>query len=257
MQNSEIVNCLKQIEKEQNVRILFAAESGSRAWGFASPDSDWDVRFIYVRPLDSYLSIAPIRDVIEVATEDGFDAAGWDIRKALQLFQKSNVTIFEWMKSPIVYIENSSFCEQLNGFLPKFFNPKRAAYHYIHNAENHQNHYLEKRGVELKRYLYFLRGVLACKWIFEKNTLPPVPFRELVKATVSDKNSIAEINEILEIKAASREHDKEPISETLLQFGKDLRQQMLEALPTAIEVHFSAESSAELCHFLCKIIKNE
>ncbi len=93
---------LSKIEREHNVKILFAAESGSRAWGSASPDSDWDIRFIYVHPLEWYLTVDSGRDVIEVMTDDGFDAAGWDIRKALGLFKRVNLTLYEWPNTPFI-----------------------------------------------------------------------------------------------------------------------------------------------------------
>src|SRR3546814_6400248 len=100
---SRIEALLERIELEHGVRILFAVESGSRAWGFASADSDWDVRFVYARPAEYYLSLAPRRDVIELPIENGIDAGGWDIRKALSLLLNANPTLLEWLKSPIVY----------------------------------------------------------------------------------------------------------------------------------------------------------
>ena len=99
MTREEILKHLQKIKVQYNVKILYAAESGSRAWGFSSPDSDWDVRFIYVHPLNWYLTVNFNRDVIEIMTDEGFDAVGWDIRKTLQLYRKTNPTMLEWLKS--------------------------------------------------------------------------------------------------------------------------------------------------------------
>ena len=100
-----IVQRLHEIEEREHVRILLAVESGSRAWGFASPDSDYDVRFLYVRTMTDYLRLDPVRDVIEQPINDLLDMNGWDLQKALRLLYKSNPTLFEWLKSPIVYME--------------------------------------------------------------------------------------------------------------------------------------------------------
>ena len=96
---------LRRIEEEENIKILLAVESGSRAWGFASPDSDYDVRFIYIRRMEDYLKLEKVRDVIELPMDDVLDMNGWDLQKTLRLLYKSNPTLFEWFSSPIVYQE--------------------------------------------------------------------------------------------------------------------------------------------------------
>lgn len=98
-----ILNKLDDIERKENVKIIYAVESGSRAWGFDSQDSDYDVRFIYVRPLNDYLSLEDIKDTIDYELNDVFDINGWDLKKALKLLYKSNPTLYEWKASPIVY----------------------------------------------------------------------------------------------------------------------------------------------------------
>ncbi len=94
---------LRRIEDAENIKILLAVESGSRAWGFASPDSDYDVRFVYIRSLEDYLRLDATRDVIELPIDDVLDINGWDLQKTLRLLHKSNPTLFEWFSSPIVY----------------------------------------------------------------------------------------------------------------------------------------------------------
>ncbi len=117
----EIKKTLKQVEIANDITILYACESGSRAWGFASPDSDYDVRFIYVRPLKNYLSIRDRRDIIEVPVNEILDISGWDIRKALQLFLKSNAPLYEWLQSPVIYKNDSSFLLELSSIMPEYF----------------------------------------------------------------------------------------------------------------------------------------
>ncbi|MBW4767736.1 nucleotidyltransferase domain-containing protein [Hoylesella nanceiensis] len=223
MEKEEILQRLAQIERDYDVRVLFAAETGSRAWGFSSPDSDWDIRFVYVHPLDWYLKVEPGRDVIEVMTDDGFDASGWDIKKALGLFRKTNLTFIEWIKSPIVYIDNLKLKKRLFSLLRKNFNVTGGMYHYYHIAEAQNIRYLERKGVELKRYLYYLRALLACKWIMCRRTPPPVPFRELVDEMVTPCNLREEIYHILELKSRSKEHDSEKISGLLEGCGRNLQ----------------------------------
>lgn len=226
MTNEEILLHLKNIETEYNVKILYAVESGSRAWGFASPDSDWDVRFIYVHPLNWYLKVELSRDVIEVSTEDGFDAAGWDIRKTLQLFRRTNPSLTEWLRSPIIYIDEFGFKDKLLELESLYFNEERAMYHYYYVATNHRRRYLEKRGVELKRYLYFFRSLLAAKWVQEKHTVPPVPFQELMTGMVSEKEILKEMDNLLKKKSMSKEHDKEIVSDILQEYGLRLQEEV-------------------------------
>lgn len=129
-----IIRKLHEIEKTENVRILLAVESGSRAWGFASPDSDYDVRFIYVRPKEDYLRLEKIRDVIELPLDDVLDINGWDLQKALRLLYKSNPTLFEWAASPIVYME-TEFAGQFRNVMNTYFSTKKSLYHYISMAD--------------------------------------------------------------------------------------------------------------------------
>ena len=126
---------LKEIEKEHNVDILLAIESWSRAWWFDSKDSDYDIRFIYAHKQEHYLSIDKRRDVIEFPIVDLIDINGWDIKKALQLFKNSNPTLAEWIKSPITYVENRQFRDEILSLEKENFSPKWYVYHYLHMAE--------------------------------------------------------------------------------------------------------------------------
>lgn len=128
-----IIEKLQQIEKQENVRILHAVESGSRAWGFESPDSDFDVRFIYVRPRDYYLKLEQTRDVLEFPINDLLDVNGWDLQKALRLLHRSNPSVFEWFKSPIVYRE-TAFSQEFIPLMENYFSAKSGLYHYLNMA---------------------------------------------------------------------------------------------------------------------------
>jgi len=137
---------LAQIKNEHSVEILYAIESGSRAWGFESQDSDYDVRFIYRHPKNWYLNILPKRDVIEYPIIDLFDYSGWDLRKSLFLMNKSNPVLFEWLASPIVYIKKEKEYSLLKDASEKYFSPISSIYHYLHMAEGNKR---KKSGIEL------------------------------------------------------------------------------------------------------------
>lgn len=140
---------LKEIEEKENVRIIMAIESGSRAWGFASPVSDYDVRFVYVRRLEDYLCLEKKRDVIEWQLDDLLDINGWDLKKALFLMHDSNSSIFEWCASPIVY-KNSEAFEQLKIMRHKYYSRKKSLYHYWRMADNNYEAYLQGEQVKIK-----------------------------------------------------------------------------------------------------------
>ncbi|MGQ8870776.1 nucleotidyltransferase domain-containing protein [Paenibacillus sp. TSA_86.1] len=206
-----IVKQLAQIEQEEQVRIIYACESGSRAWGFPSQDSDYDVRFIYVRPLEWYLSIEDQRDVIERPISDQLDINGWDIRKALKLFRKSNPPLLEWLQSPIQYDEQYSVAEQIRALSPLTFSPKSCMYHYLNMAKGNFRDYLQGERVKIKKYFYVLRPLLACGWIERYETMPPMAFDELVETLIPDGTPLyTEIHDLLRRKKAGDELDMEP-----------------------------------------------
>lgn len=177
---------LKEIESMYDIKIIHAIESGSRAWGFPSPDSDYDVRFIYVHPLEHYLKLEETRDVIELPINDLLDVNGWDLKKTLTLLHRSNPSVFEWFKSPIVYKETEFSTEFIN-MMEKYFLAKSGMYHYLHMAENNYREYLKSDMVRAKKYFYVLRPLLACKWILRTNTPPPMLFSELVASDLPDE----------------------------------------------------------------------
>lgn len=194
---------LNEIEQRENCRILLAVESGSRAWGFASPDSDYDVRFIYVRPKENYLRLEQVRDVIELPINDELDINGWDVSKALKLLHKSNPTVFEWFSSPIVY-KNTDFAERFKPIMLRYFSSKSGLWHYLHMAEGNYREYLKGDMVKAKKYFYVLRPILACRWILEKGTPPPMLFSELMESQLPDYLEET-VRDLLELKVNSPE----------------------------------------------------
>ena len=189
---------LAEIEKDEGIRILHAVESGSRAWGFPSPDSDYDVRFIYVRAPEFYLKLEKTRDVIELPINDMLDINGWDLNKALRLLHSSNPTLFEWMSSPVIY-RQTEFIDQLRPIMDRYFSCKSGLYHYLSMAERNYKEFLQSDDVKVKKYFYVLRPVLACKWILHKLNNPPMSFAELVESELEDRLKPA-VQRLLDIK---------------------------------------------------------
>lgn len=176
---------LHEIEEKEQVRILHAVESGSRAWGFASPDSDYDVRFVYVRPMEYYLRLEDKKDFIDWELNETLDINGWDLSKVLCHFHKSNATLYEWSFSPIVYATTSEWL-QIQKLTKDYFSCKSASYHYYGTANKNYLAYLTEDMVRYKKYFYVLRPLLACKWIEKKQSPPPVLFQELVEEVLEE-----------------------------------------------------------------------
>lgn len=205
----KILKKLKEIENDKQVEILFACESGSRAWGFASPDSDYDIRFIYKHKPEYYLSLWEKPDVIEFMTEDDLDGSGWDLRKAIKLLSKSNAPLIEWLFSPVVYYKNDAFLQEMQELTRECFSPIATLHHYLGTTKNFMD-VCEMEEVKLKSYFYALRTALAGKWIIENNTFPPVAFADLLP--IAPQNIQDKILELQQIKAKQDEkylHPKE------------------------------------------------
>lgn len=201
---------LSEVERDFGVRFLFAIESGSRAWGFPSPDSDFDVRFVYAHTPDWYLKISPGRDVIERPLVDDWDMNGWDIQKAIGLLLKPNPVLLEWLSSPIQYRWDGAACKMLSEFADKHVKPSACLTHYYHLAKKTWDRNIANEvTVNLKKYFYVLRPVLAMRWVrMNPNMLPPMNFQDLVHGTDIALNLQALIAELLELKAKSSEIGK-------------------------------------------------
>lgn len=218
--HTAILSKLKQIEKDHSVKILYAVESGSRGWGFASKDSDYDVRFIYIHHTDWYLSIENKKDFIEYPINDLLDINGWDIRKALMLFRKSNPPLLEWLSSPIVYIEKFSTAQSMRDLTGTYFSPVPTLYHYLHMAKGKFTEAMTKDPVKIKKYFYILRPVFACMWIEKNKTMPPMEFSKLLSGRQLD-TVLYDINKLMGKKVAGQEFDLEPQSPVIIDFLKE------------------------------------
>ena len=206
----KIISRLQEIEEKEKVRILYACESGSRAWGFPSVDSDYDVRFIYLRPVEGYLSIKKMRDVIEYAINDQLDIDGWDLQKALLLLRKSNPPLMEWLGSPIIYLEKYSIAAQMRTLVSQYYSATANAYHYLHMAKRNYRDYLKGESVWLKKYFYVLRPILAVQWVAQGMGIVPTDFNVLVERLVTDTNLKKEIVALIEAKRQGEELDYGP-----------------------------------------------
>ena len=203
-----IIEKLKEIEERENVRILYCVESGSRAWGFASPDSDYDVRFIYVRPKEFYLKLEKTRDVIEWQLDETLDINGWDIQKALRLLHSSNPTLFEWNSSPIIYITTEEW-QTVSKVINGFFTKKAGLYHYLSAAKKNYREYLHGETVRLKKYFYVVRPLLACMWILKHGTPPPMLF-DVLAAECLDSELKPAVDKLLQMKRETPELGEGP-----------------------------------------------
>lgn len=206
--NEQIRAELSRVEREHGVRVLFAVESGSRAWGFASRDSDYDVRFIYAHPCEWYLAVDERRDVIEAPISDGLDLSGWDVRKALKLLRNSNPSLHEWIKSPIVYQAEPTFALLFGLLASEFYAAERSFRHYLRMAQGNHRAYLQSERVRLKKYLYVLRPLFAAQWIERGFGAVPMKFEALVDRLVEDVNLRFHIAMLVARKRAGEELDE-------------------------------------------------
>ena len=209
LSQERISSDLDDIEREEKVVVLLAVESGSRAWGFASTDSDFDIRFIYIHQPQWYLSIDVERrpSVFERPIRNNIDVSGWDIRKTLILFRKSNPPLLEWLQCSIVYRERSSLARRLREFLPAFYSPKASFFHYLNMARGNMREYLRGETVWRKKYFYVLRPLLAVQWI-ERGLGPvPIEFGKLVDATLPAGELRQAVDDLLAEKRSGEELD--------------------------------------------------
>lgn len=176
-----ILTRLAEIESENQIKIAYACESGSRAWGFPSQNSDYDVRFIYIRPLEWYLSIEVGRDVIELPIDGGLDINGWDLKKALQLLSETNPTLFEWLGSPIIYLDRYDISEKMREMAETYYSKSAYLQHYLKIARGNYLDYLQGDTVWIKKYLYVLRPLMALKWVESGFGFAPTDFNIMVE----------------------------------------------------------------------------
>ena len=201
----EIDRQLDAVEAERDVRIVYAVESGSRAWGFASADSDYDVRFLYVHEPTSYLRINERRDVIERPISDEIDLSGWDLRKALSLLLKSNPGLCEWLDSPLVYRDRHGVATALRTLLDDGYSPRAGVYHYLSMARHTVKKRFSGPQARPKDYFYVLRALLAAQWIDAEHARAPVKLGTLLDRFLPDGPVREAVDQLLDAKRSGSE----------------------------------------------------
>jgi uncharacterized protein len=199
---SEVDRRLIAASADHDVRIPWAIESGSRAWGFPSPDSDYDCRFIFVRRREHYLTLWPARDVIETALDKTFDVNGWDLAKTVRLITKGNATAIEWLRSPIVYTGEIAFRDALLALANDVVERGSIARHYLHVARQQQ-----VGAATLKRFFYVLRPAVALRWLADhpQESVPPMDLPALLAESSVPRSVTEAAMELIAAKAVTRE----------------------------------------------------
>ncbi|MFV8828628.1 DNA polymerase beta superfamily protein [Alkalihalobacterium sp. APHAB7] len=193
----KIKNILSEMEAAHHVKIIYACEAGSRAWGTASEDSDYDVRFIYIRPKNWYLSIEQKREVLEIPVTKELDMVGWDLRKALVLLNKSNPTLLEWLQSSIVYYEKDAIVNELRLLSRSTFSAKTCLYHYLNMAKRNAKGAFNSPNANVKLVLNVVKPLLACSWIEKYHSIPPNELQHFIDGVLTPSPLRSEIDELL------------------------------------------------------------
>lgn len=232
---TRIMNLLREFEQKYEIRILLAVTSGSRSFGYASEESDWDVRFIYVNKPQWYFSIGQTSDVIEYEdAELGLDVEGYDLRKALTLLTKTNPIESDWLHTKDIFIMDEDFLQQIHKFEHMCYNTKSAMYHFYSIGVKHNQRYLDVE-VTLKRFIYYMRGLLACRWIEQNGCHPPILIDELIDATITDNDVVRQAaHALLALKRQGKTHDKDIVQAGLADYIFALQEYYKELLPNRI-----------------------
>ena len=176
---------LQEIEETRQVKVLFACEAGSRAWGFHSVQSDYDVRFVYLQHRDHYVTLGNPNDSLNFGVNQQLDLNGWDVRKFLQLMAKSNATVMEWLRSPVGYVSEPAFVDEARQLMVRYFNPLATYYHYAGLARNHMEE-VSQLIPTVKVYLHAARALIAAQWVVRNQSPPPTLFNDLLRFVGSD-----------------------------------------------------------------------
>lgn len=201
-----IIEELRKIEKEKNIKILLACETGSRAWGFPSPDSDYDVRILYCHPKDWYLQLGTPKDTIEIMLENNdLDFTGWDLRKALGLLWKSNPPLLERIQSPIIYIEEPGFRDSFKSLAQECYSKIGTMHHYLSMSKKIYDEISSAEEYKLKKFFYGVRTAIACKWIMERDEMPPIEFGIMLDQLDIPSDIKTRILELIDMKSTQDE----------------------------------------------------
>ena len=192
----QIESTIRELETERDITVLFACESGSRAWGFTSPDSDFDLRFIYAHRKDWHLKLQKKDDYIDLMLPNDLDLSGWELAKTLRLFATCNLALNEWLDSPVVYWEPNSFRNELLSLVPTYFNPKKAMHHYLSMAKGVAADHFDGSQIKIKKLFYILRPLFACLWIEKRLSMPPTVFQDMLDNKLAPQTILEAIAKI-------------------------------------------------------------
>lgn len=226
------MNLLREFEQKYEIRILLAVTSGSRSFGYASEESDWDVRFIYVHKPQWYFSIGQTSDVIEYEDPElGLDVEGYDLKKALTLLAKTNPIESDWLHTKDVFIADDAFLNKMHEFERQCYNTKSAMYHFYSISVKHNQRYLDEE-VTLKRFIYYMRGLLACRWIEQNACHPLILVDELIDATITDDDQVRDAaHKLVAMKRQGKMHDKDIVATGLANYIFTMQEYYKESLP--------------------------
>lgn len=220
--NTKIVNYLQKIEQDKEIKILLACETGSRAWGFPSPDSDYDVRLIYVHKRDWYLGLTDAKDSLQVMYENNdLDFSGWDLRKCLRLLMKSNAALLERIQSPIIYQADTSFMNEIMNIATPCYSRRTTLHHFLGLAKRSYADIVDSKQYKLKKFFYALRAATACRWIIVKQQMPPIEFQKMLYVLDIDESIIKRIEALIELKATISESYLHEGDNDILEFIND------------------------------------
>jgi len=213
-----IIDKLRHIEQTYEVKIIHAIESGSRGWGFAAANADYDCRFIYVHKVERYLSVLEMDEFIEYELDETYDIKGYDLKRVLRYIMKSQATINEWLSSNVVYIKNDSVASKLARLAADFFNPIPVSYHYLSLAKKTMAEITATDEAKIKKYFYILRPIANLNFIGQYGKMPYMEYDKTLDATAPPPDVVAAIQALKVQKSTLLEHDKIPQHTFLLDY---------------------------------------
>jgi predicted nucleotidyltransferase len=250
MVKKTIIEKLKAIAQDHNICMLYACESGSRGWEFPSPDSDYDVRFIYIRARSEYLSIQDQEDNLSFPIDNELDIYGWDLRKVLKLMMKSNTTPFEWLQSPIVYYGVPGFRDDLWALAQHYFSRRSNTHHYLGIAKGALET-AQGDEIKIKKLFYVLRPLLSAKWCMEKQTIAPMTIGPLIALLPEDLRR--QVSDLIALKATAPEGFIVRVGAALRQY---IEQEFTACSEASGDLPKDSFAVAELDNFFRKTIMN-
>ncbi|UGB32311.1 nucleotidyltransferase domain-containing protein [Metabacillus sp. B2-18] len=230
--NKKILETLGKIEKDQNITILYACESGSRAWNMNTSFSDFDVRFIYKREMNWYLQLTEGKNTLDFSTKDNEEYVGWDIKKALQLLLKSNPTLLEWIHSPIIYLTHPFFIKEIRKLSKLSFSPVSVLHHYLSMAKRNHHSLFETNKSKTKLYLNVIKPIACCIWIVNHREFPQIGEKWIFEECSNDNLVLTEIDRLIRCKKNDQHDFHSEILDTYIHSSIESLDQIKKEFPT-------------------------